>query len=243
MDGYRALTSMPPPARLAWLFDVDGTLLVTGGASRGAFSAAVRDFLNVEDDLADIAFAGRTEPLILADILRKHGRSFHDGDEARFWNAVLDHMPGSLVRSSGRVLPGVPEILSRVRREPGWITGLLTGNMSEMARLKLAHFGLFDQFAFGAFGEQAPDRDALACGVVLRLGSEHGIPAGRCIVVGDTEHDVTCARAAGARVVAVATGSRTRAELEGHAPDLVLDDLTQGDRLVEWARGIAGTAC
>jgi phosphoglycolate phosphatase len=230
---------MPPPARLAWLFDVDGTLLITGGASRGAFSAAVRDLLNVEDDLADIAFAGRTEPLILSDILRKHGREFRDGDEAQFWNAVLDHMPDSLLRSSGRVLPGVIEILRRVRNEPGWIAGLLTGNMSQMARLKLVHFGLFDQFAFGAFGEQAPDRDALACGIVARLERDHGVPAHRCVVVGDTEHDVTCARAAGARVVAVATGSRTRAELERCSPDLVLDDLTQGDALIEWARGIA----
>ncbi len=225
--------------RLAWLFDVDGTLLVTGGASRDAFVAAVRQRLGVEDDLRDIAFAGRTEPLILGDILRKHGQAFHDGDEARFWNTVFDHMPAALAGSPGRVLPGVHALLDHVAREPDWVAGLLTGNMTEMARIKLAHFGLAGRFAFGAYGEQAKDRDALACAAVARVTREYGVPAERCIVVGDTEHDVACARAAGARVVAVATGGRSREELAQTAPDLLLEDLTDPDPLLAWAREVA----
>jgi phosphoglycolate phosphatase-like HAD superfamily hydrolase len=224
--------------RLAWLFDIDGTLLVTQGASREAFARALAERYRVEDDLKDIRFDGRTEPLILADILAKHALEFHDGEEAHFWNTVFGHMRELLVPPRGRLLPGAAEVLDRVAGEPGWVMGLLTGNMTEMARIKLSRFGLEDRFAFGAFGEQAPDREALALEAVARVKQEYGLEADRCVVIGDTEHDVSCARGAGARIAAVATGTRTRAELEALAPDLVLDDLVQVDGLISWARSL-----
>jgi phosphoglycolate phosphatase len=230
---------MNPPPTLAWLFDVDGTLLTTEGAARQAFAQAVRERLGVSDDLADIAFAGRTEPLILRDILAKHARRFTDGDEARFWHAVFDAMRAALVPPRGRLMPGVPALLDRIERERGWVMGLLTGNMTEMARIKLDRFGLQPRFAFGAFGEEAADRDALARVAVARVAGRWGIPPARCVVVGDTEHDVACARAAGARVIAVATGGQSRDALAAHAPDLALDDLTDPEAIVAWARGIS----
>lgn len=224
--------------RLAWLFDVDGTLLLTEGAAREAFARTVREVLGVGDDLRDIAFAGRTEPLILGDILAAHGRTLSHEDEARFWNVVFGHMRDLLGPDRGRLLPGVLPLLDAIAREPAWILGLLTGNMTEMAAIKLQRFGIAERFAFGAYGEMAEDRNALACLAVARVTREFGLPAERCIVVGDTEHDIACARAAGAHVVAVATGSRQRAELERHAPDLVVDDLSNADALLAWARGI-----
>jgi phosphoglycolate phosphatase len=108
-----------------------------------------------------------------------------------------------------------------------------------MARLKLGHFGLADAFAFGAFGDEAADRDALACRAVAEVRSRWAVPAERCVVVGDTELDIGCARAAGAKVVAVTTGTRTRADLAAHAPDLLLDDLSDPEPLLEWARNVA----
>ena len=230
MDAAR---SAPP---LAWLFDVDGTLLLTEGAAREAFASAVQAHFGVEDDLRDIAFAGRVEPLILADILAKHRLAMDHDDEARFWNGVFDRMRRLLSPRRGRLLPGVLPLLDALALEPAWKLGLLTGNMTEMARIKLDHFGITGRFAFGAFGEQAPDRNALARAVVARVGREHGIVPRNCIVVGDTEHDIACARAAGARVVAVATGGSRRETLETHAPDLMLDDLTDAPGLVRWAR-------
>jgi phosphoglycolate phosphatase-like HAD superfamily hydrolase len=229
---------MGTPIRLAWLFDVDGTLLLTEGAARESFAAAVADLWGTRDDLADIAFAGRTEPWILADILRKHGRRFTDGEESRFWERVIDHMRARLVPGRGRLLPGVPELLDVVEREPGWVMGLLTGNMTGMARIKLEHFEIAHRFRYGNFGEEAHDRNALACLAVGRLGRDYGLLPSRCVVVGDTEHDIACARAAGAHVVAVATGSRGRDELAAHGPDLLLDSLTELDRLVDWARAL-----
>ena len=224
---------------LVWLFDVDGTLLTTEGAAREAFALAVRQALGVDDTLADIAFAGRTEPWILEDILAKHGVRFADGDEARFWDRVFDAMRVVFRPPRGRLLPGVEALLDRIDGEREWVQGLLTGNMTQMARIKLERFGLEERFAFGAFGEEAPDRDALACVAVERVERRYGVPPARCIVVGDTEHDIACARAAGARVAAVATGSRPRAVLEARGPDLMLDDLADPAPLLAWAREVA----
>jgi phosphoglycolate phosphatase-like HAD superfamily hydrolase len=233
------ISSRTEAPRLAWLFDIDGTLLVTQGASREAFARSLAERYRIEDDLKDIRFDGRTEPLILADILAKHALEFHDGEEAHFWNTVFGHMRELLVPPRGRLLPGAAELVDRVAAEPGWVMGLLTGNMTEMAHIKLARFGLEDRFAFGAFGEMAPNRDALALEAVARVAREYGLGPDRCVVIGDTEHDVACARGAGARMAAVATGTRTRAELEALGPDLVLDGLGQADLLIEWAGNLA----
>ena len=229
---------MPHP-RLVWLFDIDGTLLLTDGAAREAFSNALRACLDLEVDLSDVAFAGRTDPLILTDILRKHDRELRDGERERFWEAVCDAMKELLVPGRGRLLPGVTELLQAIALEPQWVAALLTGNTTPMARLKLAHFGLQHRFAFGAFGEEAVDRDALARVAVARALKATGVPPDRCVIVGDTELDIQCARAAGARVVAVATGVRSRNALAKRHPDLLLDDLSEPHALLDWARSVA----
>jgi len=140
-----------------------------------------------------------------------------------------------LAPGRGRVLPGVNQVLDAVDAEPCWVPALLTGNNAEMARIKLGHYRLAHRFRFGAYGDDASDRDALARVAVGRSGVEPR----RCIVVGDTELDIRCARAAGAWVVAVATGARTRDELAAHAPDLLLDDLSDPAPMFEFARGLA----
>jgi len=221
------------------LFDVDGTLLHTEGAAREAFVLAVRDVLGRNDDLSDIAFAGRIEPQILGDIFAKHGIAPGDGVEPRFWDAVMAHMRVVLRPGRGWLLDGVREALDAIGREADWVTTVLTGNMTRMADIKLRHFGIATRFAMGAFGEEAESRDALARLAVARIRERYGVPPERCIVVGDTPHDVRCARAAGARAVAVATGGTPREELGAHAPDLLLDDLRGWPRLLEWARGVA----
>ena len=115
---------------------------------------------------------------------------------------------------------------------------LLTGNVAEMARIKLEAFGVLGEFAWGAYGDEAPDRNELARLAVRRAAERHGVTPERCVVVGDTEHDIACARAAGAKVVAVATGSHTGEALRACAPDLLLDDLSRERLLFDWARGL-----
>ena len=100
--------------RLAWIFDVDGTLLLTEGASREAFALAAGDRLGIADDLAGIAFAGRTEPLILADILARHGLALDQEGEARFWDRVFTRMRECLRPGRGRVLDGVHRLLDAI---------------------------------------------------------------------------------------------------------------------------------
>jgi phosphoglycolate phosphatase len=230
---------MTPAPALAWLFDIDGTLLSTEGAAREAFADAVRIRLGVDDDLRSIAFAGRTEPLILADILAAHARSFDDAEEAAFWDTVFTCIRARLVPPRGTVMPGVSELLDAVEAVPGWRLAILTGNMTEMARIKLLRFGLESRFAYWACGEQARDRDELARQAVAQADARWGLPASRCVVVGDTEMDIACARAAGAQVVAVATGGTKRELLAKHEPDLLLDDLTDAARIVEWAKRLS----
>ena len=224
--------------RLAWLFDIDGTLLLTGGAAKEAFVRAAREVFGLDDRLEDIGFAGRIDPEILREILDKHGLTPAPERIERFYDNVVAQMDSAIHNGHGRLLPGVPALLDAVAAEPAWARTLLTGNMTRMAAIKLKHFGIEHHFAMGAYGEQAASRPELARLAVARIRERYGVAPSRCVVVGDTIHDIACARAAGALVVAVATGSQSRAELEAHAPDLALDDLTQRDVMLEWVRGV-----
>ena len=229
------------PASLVWLFDIDGTLLLTQGAGREAMSRALRERFGVEDDLRTIPFAGRTDTLILGDILERHGLSLDPTGRDAFWRLTAEHMRRLMTPPRGGLLPGVRETLDTVAAEPAWAKALLTGNVTPMAHLKLGAFGILEHFGWGTFGEEGPERDSLARLAVARAAERHGVGPERCIVVGDTEWDIACARAAGAHCVAVATGGRQRAELEAFGADLVLDDLQQSDRLWEWVGSFART--
>ena len=223
---------------LVWLFDVDGTLLTTERSGQRAMALALEECHGIRDDLSGIRFSGRTDPLILTDILARHMLAPDPAGLDRLWESMLAHMRRLMTPPKGGLLAGVPQMLDAVSAEPAWVSALLTGNRTEMARIKLSAFGAWDRFAYGTFGEEGIDRDALARLAVRRAAERYGVPAARCVVVGDTEHDVACARAAGARAVAVATGGRSRGDLAASAPDLLLDDLRDAAPLLQWARGL-----
>jgi phosphoglycolate phosphatase-like HAD superfamily hydrolase len=223
-----------PNPPLVWLFDVDGTLIVTDGAAREAFSLGFFDTTGMVDDMSRVAFGGRTDPLILDELLALHGLVWDDATRARFWRATHAHMESLLAKGRGRVLPGVVATLDALDAQLGWTPALLTGNSATMAGIKLGHYRLAHRFRFGAYGNEAPDRDSLARIAVARAG----VGPRRCLVVGDTESDIRCARAAGAWVAAVATGIRSRAELAAHQPDLLLDDMADPAPLLEFARAL-----
>jgi len=225
-------------ASLVWLFDVDGTLLLTKGAGREAMSLAFQDLFGIEDDLTSIPFAGRTDAVILGDMLAKHGLELRDGERQRYWDRVAARMRTLMDPPRGGLLAGVRPLLDTIGAEPTWVRALLTGNVAPMARIKLEAFGVFDAFAWGAFGDEAPDRNELAKLAVRRAAERHGVPPERCVVVGDTEHDIACARAAGARAVAVATGGTTKEALQAFGPDLMLADLAEAAAILDWARAV-----
>lgn len=216
------------------LFDIDGTLINSGGAGKAAMEAALRAEFGLSELRDGVPFSGRTDRAIGRDLFRLHG--LVDGDDAwrRFVASYLHHLPDTLRRHPGRVLPGISGALKRLQDRGDIACGLLTGNFREGARIKLDHFGLNDHFSFGGFGDRHLDRDDVARDA-LRAAAEHlcaAPPCERIVVVGDTPLDVRCARAVGARVVAVATGWHAYEELKAAGPDLLVRDLSDAEPLL-----------
>ena len=220
------------------LFDIDGTLVLTGGAGLRAMNRALEEVFGHANGLGDIPVAGRTDWAILADAVRRVGRTL-DGnllaDLERRYVARLGeeiHLPGH-----GRkgIMPGIKEILDAIDRRDDVVAGLLTGNFEDGARVKLGYFDLWRYFRFGAFGGDAADRNALVP-VAVERARTCGLPEiadADVLVVGDTPHDVLCAHAAGAVAVAVATGPSSVDELRAAGADHVFVDLSDTDAVLK----------
>ena len=208
------------------LFDIDGTLLTTGGCGERALRLAVRDTFGVEDDLREIEIAGRTDTGIARQLLRKYGREETDAEVATILTNYLRHLPTLLPTAQGRLLPGVEALLPALKNRSDVVLALLTGNLERGAEHKLSHYGVWSFFAFGAFADDHHERNRLGP-VALARAREHGhtVSLSRTFVIGDTPHDISCARAIGAKAVAVATGSFRPGELASHKPDVLLEDL------------------
>jgi phosphoglycolate phosphatase-like HAD superfamily hydrolase len=216
------------------LFDIDGTLISSGGAGKAALEAALVEAFGIAPVTAKLELSGRTDRAICRDLFRHHALDDSAENLDRLMGAYLRHLPASLSRKGGRVLPGVEALLATLRERGDVHVGLLTGNVRSGARVKLGHFGLYDHFAFGGFGDDHYDRDDVAreaLAAVHRHCNGAAKPE-RIWVIGDTPLDVRCARAIGARAVAVATGWHTHEELAEHGPDLLLSDLSDATELL-----------
>jgi len=213
------------------LFDIDGTLVLTGGAGLRAMNRAVEEVLGHSDVLNNIQVAGRTDWAILTDAAAAAGATLEASllDELR--RRYTTYLAGEIHhRGSGRkgVMPGVAELLPVLRDDGGVVLGLLTGNFEEGAKIKLAHFDLWDYFVCGAYGGDASDRNALVPVALSRARAACGLGAvapSDIFVVGDTPHDVACAHAVGATPVAVATGGFTEDQLRASGAGIVFRDL------------------
>lgn len=210
------------------LFDIDGTLIHTGGAGMAALKEAFRQEFGVAEP-AEVPVSGRTDRGIARNLFRAHDVADSEENWSRFRDRYLWHLEAQLPQRTGRILPGVTELLQALTGRSQVLVGLLTGNVRAGARLKLTHFSLMHHFGFGGFGDHHADRDKVA-GEALAEGMRHWgekpFPAERVWVIGDTPLDISCARAIGARVMAVATGSFPRDVLAEFHPDVVLDSLT-----------------
>ncbi len=208
------------------LFDIDGTLLTSGGCGERALRLAVRDAFGIEDDLHDIEIAGRTDTGIARQLLRKHGRAETAEAITEVLGNYLRHLPVLLRESQGRLLPGVEALLPLLQPRSDVVLGLLTGNLERGAEHKLTHYGVWKYFGFGAFADDHHERDRLGPFALSRaLERGHSVALSRTFVIGDTPHDISCARAIGAKAVAVATGVFRSEQLTPHTPDILLEDL------------------
>ncbi len=223
----------------AVLFDIDGTLVHTGGAGQLAFAETFAAEFGISQISAAVAFAGRSDRAIAMELLEVHGLPTTDANWQKFRSAYVKQLPSALQRKKGRVLPGVAELLDALESLPHSAIGLLTGNVREGAAKKLNHYGLGDRFAFGGFGDDTSLRSEIAA-IALAEAERHAAerlgratPLMGAMVIGDTVHDIRCARAIGALAVAMPTGGSTREELVAEKPDILLDDLSQSGPLLQ----------
>ena len=216
------------------LFDIDGTLVLTGGAGSRAMTRAFAATHGLEDALKAVDLAGRTDRTIMRDALTQAGRDHEDVDLDEFREAYCAALREEIQKpGTGRrgLLAGVRPLLERLAARDDVRLALLTGNFRASAEIKLAAFGVWDFFSWGAFADDAIERDDLIRIAHGRHEREHGraIEPDRVVVIGDTPHDIRCARAGGARVVAVATGNYSLDQLRSHQPDVLFPDLSDTD--------------
>jgi phosphoglycolate phosphatase-like HAD superfamily hydrolase len=215
-----------------WLFDIDGTLILTDGAGEHAARLAMQSAFGAAPDSGSVHFAGRTDRSITSDLFELHQVDDTPESWHRFQQAYLEHLRRLLTPQRGRVLPGVVALLERLAATPALI-GLVTGNVQDAAHLKLRNYQIDGFFQFGGYGDDHHDRNDVARTAFEQAQSYLGgdLDPQQVIVVGDTPNDVRCGQAIGARTIAVATGSCDRQQLLEVKPDLVMDDLMDCDRL------------
>ena len=208
------------------LFDIDGTLITDGGASREAFAEGLAEVYGFRGDVRQYDFSGRTDPQIARMILKDHGWSEPDVD-ARLPSLWQDYL-GRLARNlpgQVRALPGITALLAVVRAEELLTVALLTGNIEPGARLKLGAIGMNDAFPFGAFGSDSSRREELPPIAVARaaLVSGHAFRDSDVVIIGDSIYDVRCGTPHGATTIAIASGKTPAERLRAENPDHFFD--------------------
>src|SRR5580698_3604101 len=210
------------------LFDIDGTLVRTGGAGIEAFRKVFAAEFRATDGFEKLKFAGRTDTGLVREFFEYHHIPWTRENTERFFEHyvfLLDHI---LSQGAPRHCDGVLEFLAALNALPAPpLIGLLTGNIRLGAEIKLRHCNLWEPFKMGAFADASEDRNLIAVAARERgsrlLGKE--LRGDQIVVIGDTAHDIRCGRYIGAKVLAVATGGATLDELKAHQPDWVVENL------------------
>ncbi|NOZ02918.1 MAG: threonylcarbamoyl-AMP synthase [Deltaproteobacteria bacterium] len=227
----------------AFLFDIDGTLVDTGGAGRTAMTRAFEELFHVKDPFRGDDFSGKTDPIIFHTAAVRHfGREATGKEEESITRLYLEYLANEVEAASEyRVLPGVKDLLQALQCRPDCLLGLCTGNIQEGARTKLRRGGLNRFFDFGGFGSDSGDRAELT----RKAGEEARRLAGGpvdILVIGDSPLDYAAARKNGFPVALVGTGWTDRAVLRGLGPDMFFESFadTEGSvvRLLGLERGI-----
>jgi phosphoglycolate phosphatase-like HAD superfamily hydrolase len=227
---------MPANGHRLVLFDIDGTLLSAGRASREALRAAFQEAWPEEIPLDGYDFSGKTDPQIVRELLGPHVPA---GRVAEISGKALDLYVGHLERRlrPGEVVvkKGVAELLPRLAKMDPVTQGLLTGNLERGARIKLSPAGLNSFFGFGAFGSDHADRYELPAIALARAyeATRRVFSGKEIVIVGDSIHDVACGRAWNVRSIAVATGLTSADRLAGERPDFLFPDLSDTERIIE----------
>jgi len=216
------------------LFDIDGTLILSGGAGETALKHAMRDRFGVAEDMEGIVLAGATDALIANRLLEKHDIARTPENLTALMDSYLEHLELNLPRHNGSLLPGILKLLEALRDRTDCVIGLLTGNLERGAELKLTHYGVWDFFEFGAFANDSGNRNELGPFARARALERHGIEfeSHQIFIIGDTPRDIECAKVINARSVAIATGNYSVEELREHDPEFLFTDLANTDEIL-----------
>lgn len=213
------------------LFDIDGTLMDSGGAGTRSMSLAFEEIFSVSDAFKGINMAGKTDIQIMKEGLKKYGLHGEDRNISLLTDRYISHLRREIETPRKHLKPRIKESLELLGRMDDIFLGLLTGNIEAGARIKLASFGLNSYFPFGAFGDDDEDRNKLLSVAVERFRSfrRREVQYKDCIVIGDTPRDVECAKIYGAYAIAVATGPYLYDSLVASGADMVLRDMSEMD--------------
>ncbi len=231
-----------PMPRTLLLFDLDGTLLLTGGAGSRSFERAYHTHFGVTLRSERLKMDGMTDPAIARHFLRLYGLPPDDRSVDLILSGYLAGLADEVAASTRyRVLPDVMESLEELAARGDVLLGLATGNIEKGARIKLERAGLNRFFPFGGFGSDAEDRVEVVKTAIARGRAHAGeeIPPSGIVVIGDTPKAVAAGKAAGVKTLAVATGSYGLEALTECSPDLVLPTLARPSR---WLRTLMGRA-
>jgi phosphoglycolate phosphatase-like HAD superfamily hydrolase len=220
------------------LFDIDGTLLHSLSAGIHAMGAALRELHGTDPDWGKVEVHGRLDTLIWRELGAVHGYPLDDAAHAAFRDTYAGHLERRLAeRNTVEALPGAAALVDAAAGLSGTTIGLLTGNYERTGRLKVRHAGIDpDRFVVNAWGDDGPDRRSLVPVAMNRYRERHAraVDPQQVLIIGDTPYDVDCARAAGARVLATATGKFTVDELHAAGADRTVPDLSDTASIMRW---------
>jgi phosphoglycolate phosphatase len=219
------------------LFDLDWTVIYTGGAGVFALDHAFLELYGIREAMKRITPDGKTDPAIVREMIRVHlNRDAQDGEIERVCAAYVARLPIEVAAAEGyRVLPGIPELLEALSGKTGVRIGLGTGNLEGGAHAKLARCGLMRYFEFGGYATDSEDRPEVLRAAVRRgerLVGERAHPRD-VVVIGDHFRDVLAGQAIGATTLGVATGHLSVKDLSAYNPDHVLPDLSDTEKVLD----------
>ncbi|HYE31360.1 MAG TPA: HAD hydrolase-like protein [Methylomirabilota bacterium] len=210
------------------LFDIDGTLIRTGGAGVKAFERTFATEFNLPGAVEGINFSGRTDPSIVREAFLRRGITPTEQHFQVFYDRYVFWLDELLHQLDGAPCPGVETFIDDLHHLPKPpVLGLLTGNIRLGAEIKLRHYNLWRHFHTGGFGDDHEDRNTLAAIAKKRGGELIGarLSDDEVLVIGDTARDIECGQAINARVLAVGTGLYSPDQLSVHKPTWAVADL------------------
>jgi len=219
------------------LFDVDGTLIHSGGAATRAINKAFENINGVQNAMDGIRADGKTDPLILREMYNKHlGRDFMADEAEKIYKEYIIFLREEITKTASfTIINGIENTLESVSEKVDVILGIASGNIEEGAQIKLRHSGLESYFKFGAFGSDSENREVLIR-IAIQRGSKlynEGRNYSEVFVIGDTPMDIIHGQAAGAKVLSVATGSYSLGELRKYNPDYSIENYDDIESVVK----------